>query len=122
MRFIRQEEIITTICNTEVKEEEHLVSLFEKLKEEGIYFALSIRKMYHSDYTDHIITYSKANVKDVDAEKLTVDFYVYTDSSLIKMNKVSFDDISEIYALTKKSNLLECGRDKGFFHYIDLED
>ena len=42
MRFIRQEEIITTICNTEVKEEHHLVSLFEKLKEEGIYFALSI--------------------------------------------------------------------------------
>ena len=122
MRFIRQEEIITTICNKEVKEEEHIVRLLEKLKEEGLYFTLTIRKMYHSDYSDHIITYSKVKVKEVDSEKLTADFYAYRETSLSIMKKISFDDISEIFALTKKNNLLACGRDKGFFDFIDLEE
>lgn len=122
MRFIRQEEIITTICNKEVKEEEHIVRLLEKLKEEALYFALTIRKMYHSDYNDHIMTYSKVKVKKVDSEKLSADFYVYRDTSLAIMNNISFDEISEIFALTKKNDLLSCGRDKGFFDFIDLEE
>ena len=94
----------------------------QKLRDEGIYFSLTIRKMYHSDYNDHIMTHSKVKVKDVDEENLAVDFYVYKDSSLIMMNNVSFDEIVEIFALTKKNNLLECGPDKGFFDFIDLED
>jgi len=122
MRFIRQEEIITTICNKEVTEENHITRLLEKLKEEGLYFALSIRKMYHSDYNDHTMTHNKVKVKNVNEDSLTADFYVYRDSSLFMMNNISFDDISEIFALTKKNNLLSCGKDKGFFDFIDLEE
>lgn len=122
MRFIRQEEIITTICNKEVTESEYIVRLLERLKDEGIYFSLSVKKMYHSDYNDHIMTHDKVKVKSVDAEKLSVDFYVYRDTSLIMMNNVVFDEIVEIFALTRKNNLFTCGKDKGFFDFIDLED
>lgn len=122
MRFIRQEEIITTICNKEVKEEEYIVRLLQKLQEEGIYFALTIKKLYLSDYEERIMLHSKAKVRNVRAVGATVDFYVYRETSLIMLNNVSFDDISEIFALTKKTNLLDCNPDKGFFSFIDLED
>ena len=120
MRFIRQEEIITTICNTEVTEGEHIVRLFSKLKEEGVYFSLAIKKTCYSDYSERIISYSKAKVNNIDEENYTVDFYIYKETSLIKMNKVSFDDISEVFALTIKNNLLEMSKGKGIFDYIDL--
>jgi len=122
MRFIRQEEIITTICNKEVTDDKHISSVLEKLKKEGIYFAMSLKKLFHSDYEDHIITHSKVRVKMVNEEERTVDFLVYKDTSLVMMNNINFDDISEIFARTKKNNLLDCGKDKGFFDFIDLED
>jgi len=122
MRFIRQEEIITTICNKEVVEDEYIIRLLKRLQEESIYFALSLKKMYHSDYNEHIITHNKSKVKKVNDNNLTVDFYIYKDSSLVVLKAIPFDEIDEIFALTKKNNLLECGRDKGFFDYIDLED
>ena len=122
MRFIRQEEIITTICNQEVKEDDYIARLLQKLKEEGIYFALTIKKLYQSDYVERTIMHSKVKVKDVHTEESKVDFYVYKESSLIRLNDVTFDEISEIFALTKKANLLECNSDKGIFGFIDLED
>jgi hypothetical protein len=122
MRFIRQEQIITTICNQEVEEPEFIIRLLKKLKEEGIYFALTIRKVYESDYNERTMTYPKVKVNRINEENNQADFYVYTDSSLVKMNNVAFDEISEVFALTKKMNLLDCGPDKGFFDFIDLEE
>ena len=122
MRFIRREEIINTICNKEVLEPEYVIRLFKKLKEEGLYFSLTTRKLYYSDYDEHTMFYAKAKVNNIDEENNTIDFYVYTDSSLVKLNKVDFSEIQEVYALTKKANLLECGPDRGFFDFIDLEE
>ncbi len=122
MRFIRQEEIITTICNQEVKEDKYIASLLQKLKEEGIYFALSLKKLYQSDYVERTIMHNKVKVKDVRPEETKVDFYVYKEKSLIRLHEIPFDEISEIFALTKKTNLLECNSDKGIFSFIDLED
>ena len=122
MRFIRQEEIITTICNKEVIETEYIIGLFKKLKEESLYFALTTRKLYESDFNERTMTYPKVKVNSIDEENHKINFYVYTDSSLVKMNNVTFDEISEVFALTKKMNLLDCGPDKGFFDFIDLEE
>jgi len=122
MRFIRQEEIITTVCNQEVKENEYIARLLEKLAEEGIYFTLSLKKLYLSDYNERTIVHSKVKVKEVRPEEAKVDFYVYKEKSLIRLNAIPFNEISEIFALTKKTNLLECNTDKGIFAYIDLED
>lgn len=121
MRFIRQEEIITTICNKKVVEDRYIIRLLEKLKEERLYFSLTLKRD-NSSYGENLIGHDKVKVKQVNPEELSVDFYVYTDTSLIKLNNINFDRISEIFALTKKNNLLDCGRDKGFFDFIDLED
>ena len=122
MRFIRQEEIITTICNQEVKKDEHISLVLEKLKEEGVYFSLSVKKMFHSDYTDHIITHGKVKVKNVNSEERKVNFIVFKETSLFMINNVEFDDILEIFALTKKTNLLDGIKNKGFFDFIDLDE
>jgi len=122
MRFIRQEEIITTLCNQEVINDEYIFRVLTKLKEEGIYFALTIKKVFHSDYRDHILTHSKVKVNEVNEEENKVDFMVFKESSLIRLNNIPFDDISEIFARTKKNNLLDCAKSKGFFDFIDLEE
>lgn len=122
MRFIRQEEIITTLCNQEVIKDEYIFRILTKLKEEGIYFALAIKKIFHSDYRDHIITHGKVRVEEVNKEENKVNFMVFRESSLIKLNNIAFDDISEIFARTKKNNLLDCAKSKGFFDFIDLEE
>ena len=121
MRFIRQEEIITTICNEEVSDEEHICRVLKKLKEEGLYFSLSIKKMFQSDYQDHIMSYNKVKVKEVREEENKVDFMVYKDSSLIILNGIAYSEVSEIFAMTKKNNILNSGKDKGIFDFIDLE-
>lgn len=122
MRFIRQEEIITTVCNEEVKEKEYIVKLLQRLQEEGIYFVLTLRKLYQSDYVERTIMHDKVKVRRVSPEEDTVDFYVYKESCLIKLDNIPFDEIDKIFALTQKSNLLECSPDRGLFSYIDLED
>jgi hypothetical protein len=122
MRFIRQEEIITTICNKEIEDNKNIAFVLERLKEEGVYFALTIKKMFSSDYRDRTIAYEKVKVKNVNAETDKVDFIVYKGSSLIKLTNMDFEDINEIFALTKKTNLLDSSQNKGFFDYIDIEE
>lgn len=122
MRFIRQEKIITTICDKEVEEDKYIVSLLQKLKEEAVYFTLVIKKVYQSDYVERTMIHDKVKVKDVSQDGTTADFCVFKDTSLFMLKGVEFHEISEIFALTEKINLLDFGREKSFFDYIDLED
>ncbi|MCK5762537.1 MAG: hypothetical protein KAH05_00305 [Clostridiales bacterium] len=100
----------------------YIILLLEKLKEDCIYFALIIKTIDSNSYIDHLLTHKKAKVKNVDKENNSADFYIYQDSSLIILNNIHFDNISEIFALTKKNSLLTSYKDKSFFDFIDIED
>lgn len=122
MRFIRQEKIITTICNSEVIDTENIARLLEKLKEESLYFSLTVMKMGYINYANKPLIHKKVKVNEVYVEESKVDFYVYGDTLLIKLNNVDFCEIVEIFALTEKVNLLSHNKDKGVFDFIDLEE
>ena len=43
-------------------------------------------------------------------------------SSAMHLKHISFDDITEIFALTQKTGVLEASKRKTIWEYIDLED
>ena len=111
------------ICkNGHVKSDDNIAVVLEKLKDEGIYFTLSFKKMFNSDYVHRIITHTKVKVRLVRTEDRQADFIVYLNRSIVKLNNINFDDLSEVFALTKTTDLLRGSKDKGLFDYIDLQD
>ena len=106
MRFTKKEHIITTIFNDEVFDDDTIISIFENLQKYGIEFSLVIRRYFASIGDHKLIPYSKVKVKKVHGEDRTVDICVVKHSSLATLSGVSFDDITDVTAITMSNHIL----------------
>ena len=120
MKFVRQEQIITTVINEKVSDKEEIKIILNKLKENKITFSLSIRKHFNSDYDYHIINHSKTRVKKVNEN--TVDFLIFTQSATISLKNILFEDITEVFAITKKKDLLRYNNNITKWDLMDIEE
>ena len=57
MKYIRQEHLITTVCNENVYDEEIIKKLLNKIKSDSIYFSISYRN--EVNYIENIINYNR---------------------------------------------------------------
>lgn len=120
MRFIRQEKLITTICNQEVNDEKIVIRVLNNLLKERVEFSLSINKFFQSDYGNRILSYDKAKVKKVNEN--SVDFFVFTGKSATVIPNISFDDVAEIHAVTTKHDILKLDPEANRFDLMDIEE
>ena len=121
MRFIRREHIITTICNTEILEEEIINSLLKNLKERGIEFSLTIKKYFDSSYGYKNIIYDKVRIEKI-VEESIVDFIIFDKFVVMHLKNISFSDIVEISAITTVDKILKTKPDLTRFDFMDIED
>ncbi len=120
MRFIRKEHIITTICNTEVSEEEIINSLLKNLKERGIEFSLTIKKYFSSIHDYKNIIYEKVRVEKIGDS--IVDFIILDKSVIMHLKSIFFSDIVEISAITTIDKILKTKSKLTRFDLIDIDD
>ena len=119
MRFIRQQQTITTVCNEEVIEQESIVELLNNLLKSQLEFSLILRKEFKSDYVYRNITYDKARVKKVNED--TVDFLILSKNAISNIKSIGFNEIVEIFALTKKSDIFKSSSKVSRFDLMDID-
>ena len=102
MRFIRQEHIITTIFNKDLKDDEDINNVFNNLYKYAVDFSIVIKK--EDSFLN--ICFEKVRVLKINDDS-TFDMLVTKDAAKIIMRNVRFLDIVEILAETKKHNILD---------------
>jgi len=117
MKYVRQEHIITTICDENIEDINEIRSLIERIKDNMMYISIAFRKK-SNDYSEHIISYKNARIKKVHDN--IIDFTVYNNSSIININKIALDDIIKIHVVTEKNNILK-SKSKNKFGLLNLE-
>jgi len=118
MRFIRQEHITTTICDKKLSDIEIIKTLLENLMKSRLDFSLTIKKHFQSDYGYRTVNYEKARIKKVN--ETTIDFLIFTQSATTKIKNINFTDVVEIFAITKKSEILKKHPDISRFGLMDI--
>jgi hypothetical protein len=119
MKFVRQEYIITTVCNEEFDDFQTIKTLLTNLLNEELNFSLSMKKYFRSEYDYKMMYYKKVRVEKVDDEK--VDFLIINPSFSTSIKNISFDDIIEIRAITSKNDIFKSKKDVERWDILDIE-
>ena len=119
MKFVRQEKIITTICNEEISDIKTIKEVLENLLKDRIRFSISIRKYIPNTSSCQTLIYEKVKVKKVYDEK--VDFIILMESSVVVLSDISFNDIESIYAITTKQDIFKVKPDADRFDLMELD-
>jgi hypothetical protein len=118
MKYIRQEHIISTICNEEVSDVEAIVELLQKIRKENLDLSLSLRQG-QSAYGESFLS-SYQNVRVVSVGKDAASFCVYKQGGNVKLGNIDFDRIVELRVITKKSQLRQKKADPKRLDFMDV--
>ena len=119
MRFIRQENLRTTICNEEVLDNETISEVLNNLKKSNIFFLMTVKSFSETSYKTNMVSYEKVRVKEVREEE--IDFRVFNNGYNTVVNGVKFENIVEILAVTNKNKILRTKPDVNRFSLMDIE-
>ena len=119
MRFVRREEIITTLCDKTIEDETSIAKLLTNLKKENLYFGLTVSRQSTYDRFCCSKSYDRTRVENVGNG--VVDFLVDKGNSVFILRGIMFSDVVEIFALTKKAGLIEQAKLKESWDYLDIE-
>ena len=119
MRFIRQENLRTTICNEEVLDNETISEVLNNLKKSNIFFLMTVKSFSETSYKTNMVSYEKVRVKEVRTEE--IDFRVFNNGYNTVVNGIKFENIVEILAVTNKNKILRTKPDINRFSLMDIE-
>jgi len=119
MRFIRQENLRTTICNEEVLDNETISEVLNNLKKSNIFFLMTVKSFSETSYKTNMVSYEKVRVKEVREEE--IDFRVFNNGYNTVVNGIKFENIVEILAITNKNKILRTKPDVNRFSLMDIE-
>ena len=118
MRYVRKEQIITTICNENVDDNGTITSVLNNLKKDMIEFSLTIKKYFSSLHDYKSTNYTKVKVENVGNN--IVDFIIFDKSSTTHLRGISFSEIVEINAITTIDKILQTKVDPTRFDFLDI--
>jgi hypothetical protein len=121
MRYIRQERVLTLVCDEIIHDIKVMEKLLTRLKDDATEFSMSINKTFSGDFSQKVISYTKVRVKKIDTNKNTVDFLIFQNKATNVLKDVNFKDISEIRAITTSTDLLDIKPDTDRFSLMDIE-
>ena len=121
MKFIRKEQIVTTIFDKELTKEDEIKTVFKNLYDYKIEFSIIIRKYIPSDYDYITLTFDKARIKKI-YEDDTFDLLVFKSGVKTEMKKVAVEDVIEINATTVKHRILDVDSDITRWDLLDIRD
>lgn len=120
MRFIRQEHLITTICNKKITDIDVVKTLLLNLKKESIEFSLIIKKESQNNYYDQNFSYKNVKIRKID--NTTVDFMIFNKSTITNLKEININNILEISAITKKNRILDYKSNVSRHELLDIEE
>lgn len=120
MRFIRQEHLVTTICNKKLTDLDDIKTLLYNIKKASIEFSLVVNKESHNNYYDQQFSYEKVKIKKVN--ETTVDFMIFNKSAITNLKEIEFTNILEISAITKKNRILDYKSNVSRHDLLDIEE
>lgn len=120
MRFIRQEYIITTICNKKLTDIDEIKTVLYHIKKDGIEFTVCINYMSHNGRYDYSSSHRNVKIKKVN--ETTVDFIIFNKSAITNLKEIQFNNIVEISAITKKNIILDYKNDVSRHELLDIEE
>ena len=120
MRFIRKEFIETTIFNKELTDDVSIRTVFENLFSHNIDFSITIKKYltYQCEYFN--LNFEKARIKAVYDDN-TLDLLTLKKGVKTVMNKVPFSEVVEVFATTKKHNIIDVDDTRTRWEILDFK-
>ena len=119
MRFIRQEHIITKICDKIVDDAPTITTIVNNLFKHNIEFSVSIHSVTYSG-AGRPLNYDKCRIGKIGDSH--VDFLVRTGPSWTKVNNICFYEILEIKAITKKNAILKTNSEVNMWQLMDIDE
>lgn len=110
MRYIKQRQVMTTVCDTTLAKKDEVLKLLEKIKSDSSEFILILKKYKNDFCVPDIHTYNQVKIKSIN-KNFTVDFLVFTKSSVAVLREVNIDEIDTINVIysagTSKAGTIE---------------
>ncbi len=120
MKFIKQENIITTIFNKKIEDKSDIKKTLTNIKREGLFFLISIRNLFPSDFFHRKISYDKVKIKKIYDD--AIDIIICGKNATNHISDIKFDDIEEIIIITKKNNILDVKPDVHRYEMLDIQE
>jgi hypothetical protein len=98
MRYVRQKQIIATVCDTTLIKTEDILLLLKKIKAESAEFILILKKSKVGLAPADIHTHNKVKIKSINSDN-TVDFLVFTKSSTAVLRDIKIEEIDTIQSV-----------------------
>ena len=119
MRFIRREQVVTTIFNKELSDEETIRNVFNNLFSHNIDFSMTMKKymLHQQDYFN--MSFEQVRVRAVNNDD-TLDLLAIKNGIKTTMRNVAFSDIIEVNATTRKHKILDVDDDLTRWDILDL--
>ena len=119
MRFIRKEQIVTTIFNKDLTDREEIKIVFKNLYEQKIDFSIIMRKFMPQQHDYFNTNFDKARVKKIYNDD-TIDIIAFKNGTKTIIKKIYFNNIIEVNATTVKHKILDIDSDINRFELLDL--
>ncbi len=119
MRFIRKEQIVTTIFNKDVEDNETISIIFTNLNKHNVNFSMVTRKLLPNcnDYIN--LTFDNVKVKKINEDN-SLDFIAFKNGVQTILKNILFENILEINATTYKHQILNSYVDITRWDLLDL--
>ena len=119
MRFIRREQITTTLFNKDITDEESIKSVFINLHSKNIDFSMTIQKLniYGNNYTN--LNFDNVRITKINEDN-SFDMIFFKNNIKTSMKNIFFSDVVEINSIVKKNKILESNSSGTRWEIMDL--
>ena len=106
MRLIRKEQIVTTIFDKVLEDEDTIRTVFTNLHSHSVDFSITIKKNLSYQEESFNISYEKVIITQLN-DNDTFNMIVVKKGIKTTMKNINFSDVVEINAMTRKHNILD---------------
>jgi len=116
MKYIRKQQIITTITNREIVKSDEIIDLL-KILVEG---CVDLEVAYRDPKTNYIQNYEKTRIDQMNDQTKMVDFSAYMRGNRIRITNIPVDNIVSIVLITDTSNIKLNNEKITKFDFVDI--
>ena len=116
MKYIRKQQIITTITDRDITKEDEIISLLNILVEGSV----DLEVAYRDPKTNFIQNYDRVRIDKIDLEKKMIDLSAYMRMNRIRITNIPFDNVMSITLVSDTNNIIMKNENIKKFDFVDI--
>lgn len=120
MKFIRREQITTTLFDKEISDESDMNVVFEGLYSKNIDFSMIIKKLNINNNDYQSLSFDNVRITKINKENKTIDIIFFKNNIKTVMKNISIFDVSEINSIIKKHKSISVNNSGTRWEIMDI--